>query len=305
MLKLRFSFFLYLQQSIRLRLHGVLSAWQSRSGISSRRSRSSSWWGLQRLLFQSRHGTLDDSNWYVLWVSADLSEMHSLIIYARLSCHFFLVLLFLNIYAHHQPLHTIRWRARWTANSTWWELSVTLRLDCHALPTRWPMTWHPPWRRRTYFSPDRGRQPSLSVARLPTRSTFITNVVVRQVQVYLLVYLHRRYVEDYRIDFSRNYFLILFFSYFSIFQCRNNQVIYAEARGMTSKTKEPSTSSWLRCTQPLIGTGSTGHLDVFVWLWPPTSHPGPRRWRRPIITNSIRRIITFHLSATAALTAHL
>ena len=60
---------------------------------------------------------------------------------------------------------------------------------------------------------------------------------------YLLVYLHRRYVEDYRIDFSRNYFLILFFSYFSIFQCRNNQVIYAEARGMTSKTKEPSTSS--------------------------------------------------------------
>jgi hypothetical protein len=116
--------------------------------------------------------------------------------------------------------------------------------------------------------------------------------------------LHRRLSS---LFYSRNYFLILFFcffSYFSIFQCRNNQVIYAEARGMTNKTKEPSTSSWLRCTQPLTGTGSTGHLVVFVWLWPPTSHPRPRRWRRPIV-NSIRRIITFHLLATVALTAHL
>lgn len=91
-----------------------------------------------------------------------------------------------------QLLHTIRWRARWTANSTWWEGSVTLRPGCRVLPTRWPMTWRPPWRRRTSSSPDSGRRPWLSAARPPTRSTSITNAVVRPAQVgwqfYLFTY---------------------------------------------------------------------------------------------------------------------
>lgn len=63
---LKESLFSFSQQSIRLRVHGVLSSRQSRCGIPSRRSRSRSRRGLQRLLFQSRSGTLDDSNWYVL-----------------------------------------------------------------------------------------------------------------------------------------------------------------------------------------------------------------------------------------------
>ena len=78
------------------------------------------------------------------------------------------------------------------------------------------------------------------------------------------------------------------------------QVICAGARGMTITTRESSTSSWLRCTQPPIGTGSTGLRVVSVWRWPPTA-PRPRRWRRPITSRSIRRIT----SPPSATTAHL